>query len=89
MSSTTDQYYANLVTRISAGNLTTWKGQIEQAEKDRMRDRSVMDILGAVRPDTDVAMVNLAEQPVDDTITQWLQLAIEIEGKQYDLSPPV
>jgi hypothetical protein len=77
-----DQYYDNLVIGISPDDIITWQGEIEQAEAERMRDRSVMDILGAVRPENERSQIDLAEGPVDDTVMQWLQLAIDIQEKQ-------
>ena len=88
MTQTANQYYSNLVLGISPGDLTTWQGQIEHAEKERMRDRSVMDILGAVRPTTEPTAASAAEALVDDTIGHWIQLSIEIQEKQYILSLP-
>lgn len=81
---TADQYYSNLVAGITADELGKWQGQIEQAERDRMEDKSVMDVMGAARPATEPATANTPSQQVDDSVIEWIQLAIQVQEKQYD-----
>ena len=61
-----------------------WEDQITSAERNRMEDRSVMDILGARQPVEEEAAAS--NQSDDNTsrgsITEWIQLGIDIEEKQ-------
>lgn len=61
-----------------------WEDQITSAERNRMQDRSVMDILGARQPVEEEAAAS--NQSDDNTsrgsITEWIQLGIDIEEKQ-------
>jgi hypothetical protein len=82
MGHTADEYYENLLAGITAADLNKWQQEIEQAEQDRMQDRSVMDIMGAVRPTTGPPVVPLASRPVDDSVLGWIQLAIDVQEKQ-------
>jgi len=58
--------------------------QIQHAEQTRMQDRTVMDILGAKQLQQDnvssAASSNISAG--DSQITDWIQLAIEIEECQ-------
>lgn len=85
-SHTADQYYTKLVSGITADDLAKWQEQIEKAERDRMHDRSVMDILGAARPAAESIAANMVSRPLDDPVMEWINLAIEVQEKQYVLS---
>lgn len=82
MSRTADEYYAKLVIGIASADLTRWQEQIENAERNRMNDRSVMDILGASRPTAEPAAANPPTRTSNDSILHWIQLAIDVEEKQ-------
>ena len=61
-----------------------WEDQITSAERNCMQDQSVMDILGARQPVEEEAAAS--NQSDDNTsrgsITEWIQLGIDIEEKQ-------
>jgi hypothetical protein len=86
MSQTSDHYYARLTAGIDPNDMQQWEQQIAAAERRRIHDKTMMDIIGSVTipnarcPEPDSA-------PIDGQTTslEWLQLALEIEEKQYGI----
>ena len=78
------KYYDNLVQGIDPIDQNEWEMQIQNAELTRLQDCTVMDILDAKQLVKDtVAAVALADITLcDSSITDWIQLAIEIEECQ-------
>lgn len=79
-----DAYFSNLTDGISQANLQRWEADVMEAEAKRMDDRSVMDILGA-KEVNHIAAVSTSEN-IDvglETAADWIQLALNIEEKQY------
>lgn len=78
----TGVYYDQMSSTVLASLRRTWEHEIILAERERMRDPSVMDVLGA--RDTDPA--GLKEGPdrsqPKGTGPKWLQLALVIEEQQ-------
>jgi hypothetical protein len=83
MSQTSDDYYTRLTAGIDPNDVRRWEKDITDAERQRIHDKTVMDIIGSrtvpksVQPESDTA-------PIDGVLTslEWLQLALEIEEKQ-------
>ena len=79
-----DAYFSNLTDGISQANLLRWEAEIVEAETKRMNDRSVMDILGAKEVHHNTAVSTSAIVDVGpETAADWIQLALNIEEKQY------
>jgi hypothetical protein len=78
------KYYNNLVQGIDPIDQNEWERQIQNAELTRLQDRTVMDILGAKQlvTDTVAAAASADITSRDSSITDWIQLAIEIEECQ-------
>ena len=78
------KYYNNLVQGIDPIDQNKWERQIQNAELTRLQDRTIMDILGAKQlvKDTVAAAASTDITLCDSSITDWIQLAIEIEECQ-------
>ena len=78
------KYYNNLVQGIDPIDQNEWERQIQNAERTRLQDCTVMDILGAKQLVKDtVAATALADiTSHNSSITDWIQLAIEVEECQ-------
>jgi hypothetical protein len=80
-----NRYYEKLVDGVNDIDLRQWEDEIRHAENTRLQDRSVMDILGAKSLQRDQA----ADEAQSDNGSghksdiEWIQLAINIEEKQY------
>ena len=83
MATSADQYYTNLVEGIPLTDINEWTIQIEYAEQHRMEDKSVMDIIGAGNVPTAPESASEDEDSDVSIVSEWLQLAIEIEEQQY------
>ena len=83
MSTSADQYYTNLIEGIPTHDVHEWQVQIEHAERHRMDDRSVMDIIGAANVTSAFNADSAPDEPVVGVLAQWLQLAIAIEEQQW------
>lgn len=81
MSHSANDYYDNLTRGISDLDLQAWELQINDAEHCRLDNRSVMDIFGASQPGRDTESMEAAGHPTG-SVSDWLQLAIDIEEKQ-------
>ena len=69
---------------INHDDWVVWDSDIRRAEENHERDRTVMDILGGQRPQQEEDMSNIEDiQEEGDPIVQWIQLAIDIEEKQF------
>ena len=67
---------------IPSSDIQEWNNQIEHAENVQMKDRSVMDIMGAQRPQQGEAADMPGSNNEPGSVTEWIQLAIDIEEKQ-------
>ena len=83
MSTSAEEYYANLIEGIPPEDVQEWQAQMEHAEKHRMEDRSVMDIIGAGHVPQSADPAPAQDDPVLGIVSQWIQLAIAIEEQQY------
>ena len=78
-------YYTQFESTVSPGALQKWTKEITSAEKRRLKNPSVMDIIGAHphHPSADSAQLasnpNLPAGPG----AEWLDLAFSIEERQY------
>ena len=79
-----EKYYNNLVQEIDPIDQNEWERQIQNAEITCLQDRTVMDILGAKRPVKDIVAATASADITsrNSSITDWIQLAIEIEECQ-------
>lgn len=80
-----NRYYEKLVEGINEIDLRQWEKDITHAESNRLRERNVMDILGAKplqRADT-AANFQSDSGHGSKSDDEWIQLAINIEEKQY------
>ena len=82
MSTSAAQYYSNLIDGIPPYEIEEWQRQIEHAEKHRMEDKSVMDIIGANQMPSANELPSAPDE-VEGEVAQWIQLAIAIEEQQY------
>jgi hypothetical protein len=77
-------YFQNLVKGIDAADQIEWEHQILNAEKNRLLDRSLMDVLGAKEHQNEPAAAATSNHILArDSVAEWIQLGIEIEEKQY------
>lgn len=83
MSASADHNYNELITGIISTDIEHWEYQISKAEKDRLHDITVMDIIGAVRPADECMAESGGQNGPAGVISQWIQLAVMIEEKQY------
>jgi hypothetical protein len=87
MAQTSAHYYARLTAGIDPNDVQQWEQQMAAAERRRIYDKTVMDIIGSVKisnaplPEADSA-ANIG----DARSLDWLQLALEIEEKQYGIT---
>jgi hypothetical protein len=95
MSASASEYYENLMSDISPADINEWEQQMHYAEATRLDDIKVMDIIGTREgePDTPRSAGGNAGSalPVgtSPTVTEWLQLALDIQERQYACSWPV
>jgi len=83
MAQTSDDYYTRLSAGIDPKDVQKWDQEIVDAERRRLHDRTVMDIIGSVTVPTTVGPEPDSALPHGDgTHWEWLQLALEIEEKQ-------
>jgi hypothetical protein len=82
MSHSANQYFDRLVRAIDPGDLQQWEYEITNAEQNCLTDRTAMDIIGAAHVEP-VEGVPLGTAPPIGVIGEWIQLAIDIEEKQY------
>ena len=83
----TSQYYTQFTSTISASALKIWTKEITSAESRRLKDPSAMDIMCAQQPDgiADPAQSGFTQTPLTGVGSQWLNLALSIEERQYVL----
>lgn len=75
-------YYDSLVRGIAPTDVRTWEEQICHAEKHRITDRSVMDIIGAASVSDEEPNASTVSGTGRGPVEKWLSLAITIEQKQ-------
>lgn len=85
MVQTTSEYYTQFTSTVSASALKKWTKEITLAESRRLKDPRAMDIMRAHQPEINSG---LAESEADHNHlsgvgSQWLNLALSIEEKQY------
>jgi hypothetical protein len=83
MSQTSDHYYTRLTAGIDPNDVQRWEQQIVDAERRRLHDKTVMDVIGSVTvPTTVVPEADSGTFDGDGGSLEWLQLALEMEEKQ-------
>jgi hypothetical protein len=85
MSKATTVYYERISATVSEVLRRTWNQKITYAEKHRLENPSLMDILGAQEIDADQRPVQRPDQnwlQATGSGNQWLQLALAVEEKQ-------
>jgi hypothetical protein len=85
---TTSEYYTKFTSTVSAGALKKWTKEIEEAESKRLEDPSAMDIMRAHQTEQATNTGPSGGEPSCsiEVGTQWLNLALSIEERQYVLS---
>jgi hypothetical protein len=82
-SETANLYFRKLIKGINVTDQEEWEKGIQDAESNRMRDRSVMDILGAHQPEDQSAAPSQTNSNMSRrSVAGWIQLGIDIEEKQ-------
>lgn len=82
-SQSAEEYYAKLTQSISETDVAQWEEEIQNAEKHRAVDISLMDILGAQKQDEQRHNDGNDDNTANGPAREWLQMAIDIEEKQY------
>jgi hypothetical protein len=87
MVSKTSEYYTQFTSTISAGALKKWTKDITTAESRRLKDPRAMDIMRAHQPEDHTEPAdpgnNLNRPTASKAGTEWVDLALSIEEKQY------
>jgi hypothetical protein len=83
MSHSANEYYDKFTDGISGIDLEKWENEITTAESQRMQDKSVMDILAAKQDSSSPSQDSADATDHHGPAAEWLQLAIDIEEKQY------
>lgn len=76
-----DQYYKKLILDISPNDLVEWEDAIRNAERTRLKDVSVMDILGSQHPTIPESEIP-SESDINGSASEWIRMALDIEEKQ-------
>ena len=79
----TSVYYDQMSSTVLVSLRRTWEQEITSAESERLRDPSLMDILGARDPDPAGQRDDPDRSRPKGTGPKWLQLALAIEEQQY------
>src|SRR5271155_1971078 len=91
MSTSASEYYAKLVSGISLADITWWEQEMSYAESNRLHDLKVMDVIGTceVQPDTAGSTPAGSADALGScpAVTDWLQLALDIQERQYAPTP--
>ena len=82
MAGQANDYYNKMSSTISQTFLDTWEAAIRSAERHRVSNPSVMDMLGAQEIDP-IPEAAPSQERGSGQAQQWLQLAIAIEERQY------
>jgi len=82
---TTSEYYSKFTLTVSAGALKKWTKEIELAESKRLKDPRAMDIMRAHQTEltAEPAPSGPSQNRSSAMATQWLNLALSIEERQY------
>ena len=83
MSLSTDKYHDRLTDTIDQEWVNRWELEIESAERERKQNISVMDIMGATKPQQEGLVAPEHGTAARDPMSEWIQMAIDIEEKQY------
>ena len=76
-------YYDKLTKGIDSETVEEWAAVITLAESEQKRDRSVMDILGAAKPQSEEATaLPEMDRAANGLVSEWLQLAIQLQENQ-------
>lgn len=87
MKSSADQYFIARASGISRVVRDAWEEEMIEAEKQRLSDRTVMDVLKARHVDnadrgTQLPRFGQAPNPVTSLAEEWIQLGLDIEERQ-------
>ena len=83
MSEMTDDYYAQLIQAIGVNDIREWEEQIDKAERLRLRNRAVMDIIGSNSPKVSGHAASASgNNSTQEVTSEWIDVAILIQEKQ-------
>ena len=82
-SQSAEEYYKKLTQSIHSMDVTHWEQQIWNAETQWSVDKLLMDILSAQKPEEWHQNGSHNADTANSPIREWLQMAIDIEEKQY------
>lgn len=79
------EYYTQFSSTISPGALKKWTKEITTAESQRLKNPRAMDIIGAHphQVNADPAQSEPTTNRLPGVGTEWLNLALSIEERQY------
>ena len=83
---TTSEYYTKFTSTLSAAALKKWTKEIETAESKRLNNPHVMDIMRAHQTElrsADPGLSGAEPNHSSELGTQWVNLALSIEDRQY------
>jgi len=91
MSTSASEYYAKLINGISPADINRWEQEVSYAESNRLHDLKVMDVIGTreVQPETAGSTPAGSADALGSfpAVTDWLQLALDIQERQYAPTP--
>src|SRR5271155_1822018 len=92
MSTSAREYYEKLISGVSPADINRWEQEMSYAELNRLHDLKVMDVIGTREADPDTPGSLLAGSAdafgYFPAVTDWLQLALDIQERQYAPPPP-
>jgi hypothetical protein len=83
----TSEYYTLFSSTVSASAIKKWTKDMTTAESRRLKNPRAMDIIGAHKNDFHAELAGSASEPnrLTATGTEWLNLALSMEERQYVL----
>jgi hypothetical protein len=81
----TSEYYTQLSSTMPASGVQKWEAEIKSAESRRLENPKAMDIVG-VKPvilNAGSARLEPDSSRLTSAISEWLELALSIEERQY------
>ena len=78
----TSEYYTQLTSTISPAAQKKWEQEIKSAESRRLDHLHAMDIISAQQVPIDAELGSNPNSPMG-VASQWLDLALSIEERQY------
>jgi hypothetical protein len=87
----TSEYYTQLSSSVPAGGVQKWEAEIISAESRRLDNPKAMDIVG-VKPvilNAGSARLKPNSNRLTGAVSEWLELALSIEERQYVIASKI